>query len=660
MRFKIVLKLLFLFLFILYPLYISSSKIYADVFNPFITYHRIDTKMIETGSIKIDGELDFDFVTHKLGNNWTVRPDIKGINKIFNYMPDLNPENKWEILQQERFLFNIGAKPFNWFFAELGFEIMGDYADRYWVPVNEEHRLHNDNQKFDWNNAKIGVIQEWMVLTYYRNYSHHGWKYEDDMFEMFPVEDVPDNLLRYSGHHAPEYFQLKTEGSFGSLDVIYGIEALENYKSGIYVNYKNIFKKNINFFYSDHKIPFGTNNERMRNFQLNTKLNISNSYVQLGMLYRPFRLNKMYQYTHDVGVDNGLDGTKYDVKIGTTNEIDALGCSLKLSIPEIIGINTLSLGYEYRGLVAGNRQKAEASIEKQIMESVNTYLSYYYQKPLIGAMPTIYSGINGNGEGPIAMSARSSESPFWVWWENPVSGFNNRETSAISLVLTYDPTPDTWFYKLDKYLLEAYNLNSQEDASFSCAVKFNYAKYSGTLDRQVHWDYEDNVSWEPIGMNGTAANNKYIGSIYFLTQFIINQTKILYDLEIGKDMASLSYAYSDKDSFLTPITGYFKTSFTVNLTPYLFKAAYLKNYWGPEYWHKQFGLIYDDLCLIHASRDVGDWFNFGAEYVGARKTDFAILNFIKNVDTQTNEVGSFDEIRIFVKIFFSSIFKFGD
>jgi len=42
---------------------------------------------------------------------------------------------------------------------------------------------------------------------------------------------------------------------------------------------------------------------------------------------------------------------------------------------------------------------------------------------------------------------------------------------------------------------------------------------------------------------------------------------------------------------------------TVDAKPYLFKFAYLKNYWGPEYWHKQFGLTYDDLYLIHASRN---------------------------------------------------------
>jgi outer membrane protein OmpA-like peptidoglycan-associated protein len=615
---------------------------------------------MEIDTVQFEGELDCDFIFHKLSDNWAVKPDPMGINKVFNYMPSSKHENKWNDLYAQKFLFNVAIKPFDWFFAEFGFEIRGDYADRYWVPVNEEHRLKNNDKRFDWNNAKIGVVKDWGSLTYYRSYAHQSWKYEGDMFEMFPAEDLPDNLLRYSGHHAPEYFQLKTSEVFGDLDVIYGIEALENYKNGIYVKYKNIFGSNINFFYSDHIIPFGVDDERMKNFQLNTDFDILENNLQIGVLYRPFRLKQTYQYVDDVGVGNGLDGSRYNVKIGTTNEVDALGGSAKLNASWVPGIDTLVLDYEYRGLVAGNRQKMKASVERQIAKTFNACFGYCYQKPLLKAMPTIYSGTNGDGKGPLSMSGRSCESPFWVWWRNPVTGFDNRETSEISLVFTYDPTPETWFYRFEPNNPAEYNLNPKEDAPFSFAAKFSYAKYYGTLDRQVHWDYKGDITWEPIGMNGTAATDKYVGSTYLLAQFVKNNTKILYDVEIGEDVATLAYAYSNRESFLSPIVGYFKTSLTINAKPYLFKTAYLKNYWGPEYWHRQFGLGYDDLYLVHISRDLGGMFNIGVEYVCARKTDSKILDTIKDIDTKTNEMGSFDEIRIFFKVFFGSIFKFGE
>lgn len=660
MKVKTDLKCLIFFFFIL--LIFMCSVAFADVFEPYVHYNRIDTDSMDTGSVRFKGELDLDFVFHKLMNGWSSQPDPMGINKIFNYKwPNENPDNKWDDLYQQRLLLNIAAKPFNWFVAQFGFEILGDYADRYWIPVNEEHRLHNEAKRFDWNNAKIGIIQNWGSLFYYRSYAHSDWRYEGDMFEMFPPEELPDNLLRYSGHHAPEYFQLKTSGEFGDLDAIYGIEALENYKKGIYIKYKNIFGSRINFFYSDHIIPiiqYGDNDERIRNFQLNTDLNLLETTLHLGVLYRPFRLNRPYQYVEDVGSGNGSYGSKYNVKVANTKEFDAFGGSVKLDIPEFLTINMLSFEYEYRGLVAGNRQKAKASVEKQLTYSLNSFIQYFYQNPIINAMPTVYSGTNGNGKGPLIMSGRGSESPFWVWWRNPVTGFDNRQTSEISLVLTYDRSPETWFYNYDANKPSLSNLNPDENSPFSCALRVSFAKYFGTLDRQVHWDYKGDVAWEPIGMNGTAPTDKYIGSAYFITQFIIDKAKILIDAEIGKDAATLSYAYSNIESFLTPITGYFKTSLTLDTRPYLFKAAYLKNYWAPEYWHRQFGLTYDHLYLFHASRNLGETFNIGVEYFHSEKIDKTILDNIVGKNTKTNEVGSFDEIRIFVKLFFDVISRF--
>ncbi|MDR3306547.1 MAG: hypothetical protein LBS61_02600 [Endomicrobium sp.] len=69
----------------------------------------------------------------------------------------------------------------------------------------------------------------------------------------------------------------------------------------------------------------------------------------------------------DVGRGNGLYCSRYNVKVGTTKDYEAFGCCVKLDIPDLLTINMLSFGYEYRGLVAGNRQEAEASLEKQLI-----------------------------------------------------------------------------------------------------------------------------------------------------------------------------------------------------------------------------------------------------------------------------------------------------
>ena len=116
---------------------------------------------METGTIEIKGELTIDAVFHKLGDNWIKRSDPSGLNKFFNYVPSTDPDNKWLDTYGQTLLFNFAVKPVDWFFAELGFEFIGDYADRYWLPLNQEHRMSYNNQIFP---KLIGVMQSWLLM----------------------------------------------------------------------------------------------------------------------------------------------------------------------------------------------------------------------------------------------------------------------------------------------------------------------------------------------------------------------------------------------------------------------------------------------------------------------------------------------------------------
>jgi len=529
---------------------------------------------------------------------------------------------------------------------------------------------------FDWTNARIGIATDKFSIVYHRNYMHNGWDREGDMFQMLIKHDAPDDYLRYSGHHTADYWQFKTKGVFGDVDVMIGEEVMQDYKRGAYIKYKNIFGSNINLYYSDHVIPYGADDERMRNLQVNTDFNFwGESNVQIGALFRPFRIDEEFYYAEvaDGGFPNGLGGSKYDYYTDVTQYFadaknNAFGGAVKFSFPKKFWFDMVTVGGDYRGLVAGNRYKIETTFEKKLSNYSNAFLSYYYQKPLLEAMPLVYSGANQYLWTPLLSSGRGPESPFWVWWRNPVSGFDNRETSAFSLVYTYDPTPSTWWYRFEPNKPMESFLNPEEDAPFSFAVQLNAAQYFGQLDRQSYWDYDGSTVWEDAYSNGTRAPDRYIGSLYFLSQFNRGDIRILYDFEIGEDLATLCYPYPNSpdapasEAFLTPMIGYFKTSLSVRKPPYYFKAAYLKNAWGPEDWHRNFGSTYDEVYLAHISRDIGDMFNVGAQYVGARKNDSKILHnegFVNDSSTR-NEMGSFDEIRIYLRILFDLVVRFGE
>jgi len=652
-----------------------SSYAGSSVFPPYESFNRINTDQFNAGTINIKAELTFDAIFKRLGDGWFSYPDITGLNNYFNYDPvnliDGRKE-KWTDSYGQTLLLNFGIKPTEWFFAELGFQFIGDYAERYWIPVNNAHRMDlagKNVPRGEWTNARIGILGDWYTLTYYKNYLHMGWKYDGDMFDMLPAQDFPDDYLRYSGHFTPDYWRGQIKGFWGDLTAIYGDEVVQDYKHGIYVKYSNIFGSGFNFYYSDHIIDYGTPDERMRNLQLNREIKFLDTSLQLGVLYRPFRLGWDYNYVENVGLGNGYLGTEFNVKTGKTDYIDAFGGSAKWSLNKKFGLDLIKLGAEYRGLVAGNRWKLDASVEKALSKYVNTYLGYYYQKPLLAAMPLRFSAAGG---GPIAIKGRGPESPFWVWWNNPLTGFDNRETSAFKFVFTYDPTPSTWWYQFEPNNPTASNLNPEEDAPFSFAVKAEAKKFWGTLDRQVYWDPTGETVWEWPQSNGTEPPDRYIGSLYVLTQFNKGPVRILYDFEIGEDLAGLNYAYqrpNPSETFINSIIGYLKTSITVDFKPYLVKAAYYRNSWGPEDWHKNFGSTFDELYLAHVSRDIGEWFQVGVEYAGGRKTDRNLLSnsdFFSDIthpnapdNFNRNELGTFDELRVYFKVFFDATLTFG-
>jgi outer membrane protein OmpA-like peptidoglycan-associated protein len=643
-----------------------------DTVQPYVHYNRGDAEVLDVGVVKLGGEIDINYVSHKLGSGWVIMSDVdngSGLNKLYDYSyrnpfdwgkysKGNYPErlDDWSGEVGSRMLLNLGMRPFEWFFADVGVEIFGGYASRFWIPVNNGHRLEYNGDKFDWSSAKIGFVYDSASLVYYRNHYRKGWENDGDLFDLFPSDYIPDNFLRYSGEHTPEYVQLKSAGIFGDIEVSYGIEALQNFFDGVYLKYRKIFGSRINLFYTDHRVKFGNpdnEKERMRNLEINTSFNLGIGELEVGGLYRPFRVGWQYQYAEGVGGGSGVDGSDFIVKTGVTSDADAFGGGMRFTIPlKRFIIDNIVLGGEYRGYVAGNRWKARASFEKYLKTlSANVSLGWFYQKPLMEAMPTIATG---DGEGPIdALNSRAWESPFWVWWRNPLTGFDNRETNAFSLVYTYDPTPETWFYGNDANVPGLHNLNPSEDAVFSFAMKLNFAKYSGRLDRQLIWTYDGSARWEDFGMFGTAGTG-YLGSFYMLSQFIHGKFKFVHEFEVGEDVATLDYSYSNRETFLVPIINYLKTSITIDVLPYVFRAEYRRNYWGPEDWHKQFGLTYDNLYLFHISRDFGKHFNFGVEYIEAQKTDKWILYQIDGVEKSNNELGTFSEINVFFKIYFGA------
>lgn len=616
---------------------------------------------LDVSDISIRTELLLEGIFNKTDDRWYTVP--AGVNNYFRYnSADRSLYNKdWKDRWGQTLFFDVAFRPTEWFSAQFGLEFIGDYASRYWMTVNNPHRMFNDSEifpKFSWNTAKVEVHNDWAKLAYNRNQAHYNWQYEGDMFNIYQAHSDPYNDLRVTGRTVPEWWQLNMKGQAGDIELQYG-EPIVDYKEGFYLKYKEIFGSNFNFFYADHVIPYGKEGERMRTAEVSTDFNISGSTLQLGAMYRPFRINEEYDYVDsEVPAGQGTNGSKYVIKQDKTTMADAFGGSAKLSVPKSLWFDMVTAKITYQGLSAGNKQQIDAGVQQALSESLTGALNYMYRKPLLRAVPATASSY-----GPDLTTARGFSQPFWVWWRNPSTGWDNRETDEFVFTFTYDPTPDTWFYLYEPNTIEEWNLNPQEDSLVTFASQIKLTRYLGGTDKQIYRNENDEIVWENFSGNpvyGAFPSDRYLGSFYFLTRMFFEDVEVLYDFEVGEDVATLSAPYTHQEAFLKEITGYFKTNLGVNVAPYKFKIGYAKDAWGPEDWNKNFGATYDELYYAQISRDFSKCMTLGIDYVAGRKTDTVVLKNIDGDLDSRNELGSFDEVRIFARFVFDALFKFGN
>jgi outer membrane protein OmpA-like peptidoglycan-associated protein len=601
---------------------------------------------LEVGAVSIQGSLLLEGYVHKLGDGWeTTKAGYKGMNFYHTFVATSTTSPSTNSVFGETLFLDLAIRPYKNFYGYFGFEATGDYADRYWMPINFEHRMSVDNNHFDWFKSDIMYKTDLLTLRYFRNIGHYNWSYDGDLFNLFPEQNEPNRYLRVSGRPAPEGYQFILNTQTNKLNILYGKEILWDFNDSLFLNYNfYLWDRNFYFIYRDEEIPYGDPDERLRSAELSTSFDISSTQLQVAGLFQPFRLNRSYSYVDDVGEGNGDLGSRYIEKFGVTGSQDALGFTSKLSFKPYEFINEAYLQYTYRGLVAGNKQEASATVFSWLSRYLLGSIEYTYRKPLIGPMPLIKAD-----SGPAIFEPRGPESPFWVGWNKSDSGWDNREASILSFIFTFDTTPNSWFFKYQPNILEDYNLNPEEDSPVSFAAKYSLVKYFTTTDRLYYWDQNGNIVWEPPLLGGAWATDSYLGSFTLISKIIAAEWRYVLDTGFGESLAENSFAYNDNTNQFEPITPYFSCGIKADRRPYSIAVRYGQNVWGPEQWHREFGFAFDQLYQLSVARDFGDYVNAGVEYVGARELTHQYTAI---------ELGDYDELRFFVKIAFGPIMPY--
>jgi len=602
---------------------------------------------LASGNFRIRSVFNWEVIGKRLDKDWEVEDG--DLAKAFNYEPGAVLERDWSVMGGQTFKLGMDFRPHKNIDGEIDVLTLLNYADRFWMPVNDLHRLDIEKEAVRWTKGRLSYKGDNLRINLFRGIPHHHWKNEGDIFGLYPEQHDIETYLRVGGKPVPQGGEIFARTPLGNFTVVGGPEVVWKGGESIFGRYNFLlFNLSSCITYRNQQIEWGEEDEHLRSGSLLINLPVVGKYpLQLGVLYQPFRLDEEYEYVEETSPGDGILGSKYILKEDKTKEKDAYGFKVKAKTDIIPEIDEATFEYTYLGLVAGNEQELTGLFSRRLSPSMLATLGYIYQEPLEGPLPYLYEGSEDN-IGPTVISPRGKDSPFWVNWDN-------RRANIAKLYLTFDPTPSTPFYKWEPNILEEWNLNPDEDAHISFGLGYSLSYYPTTTDRWYYYNRDGDVIWEGEGdptvkpteprSTGCWATKKPLNSLSLASRLNLpDDYSFLFQVDAGELPALSSICYTTSRVNNKPITQAFKLRAKAIRPPYIFGIMYGEDIWGPEDWHERLGVSFDKVIILSLKRDIGTFSRAGLDYIIVREVD---------TDYLTDEIGSYDEVRFNYEIRFS-------
>ena len=600
------------------------------------TAHPIDDysgDKLATGRARLDLSMEAGLTGHRPKKSWDVATSPTGINDVWTYTRGSSFQEPRTSRGFQNAYLNLGMHPIEHLSFDVGAELIGNDDQRFWFPVNDEHRLYKDDRFIRLARGEAQYDTETFMIRGFTGEPVYGWLGQNDLFGLLPTQNQVEYDRRLSGDLVPTGGEARLKTELGTLSVLGGSHIRWGYGPSGFAKYDfpalGTWENSV--VYRNEEIPWDlkSNDERRWAVSYNSSYAMSDrASVHGGLLYQPFRIGQAYQ--DDSEVTNGVFTTDHK----TTKRKDAFGFRLRGEFIPPAAIDRTGVGYTYLGPVAGNKHEIDADAGKTISADWTFSGAYIYRKPVIGPSPLFYEGTAAN-PGALLSAPRGPDDPIHVWWDN-------REAHIGSLTLLFDPTPATPFFKHQRNVLEEWNIDPLEDATWSAALQYRVAHYPTNTDRLFYYEEDRTLKWDPAFRSGALATAHPFSSGVGVLRWRQNRWKATLELAGGEALAGNALAYTAQTNFYKPSTIFFSGGLTVEYRPVKAFVRYGKDVWGPADYHTSFGWAYHR--VYQAGLSVQFWRDFeaGLRYVGTRMNE----QFI-GADT-----GAFNEYRAYLTYHF--------
>ncbi|PWH84580.1 glycosidase [Algibacter marinivivus] len=341
------------------------------------------------------------------------------------------------------------------------------------VIITDPNRVQIYNAEFEWKGKDADV------RGFYRT-GHYHWGYEGDFFGLYRGSFYGPNLDIYNGEIFG--FEIDGKGAFNGLKAAFGPQLWWGANPAVLLKYSTklghwdasaIFHEdidNIGNAISSIAIPV----PRTRRASLHFKRKFGSVGFEVGGLWGGQPLNGR---TFQVAEGESGNYTILEDKIGSE---DNWGAKAKVTYQKgsfnwyALGASTglvANGGADETQTFAGWKLKDNGSGNQNSFLTGFTYSigdlqiapNFLWQEPLVDAMP---NDMDPNSAGRLR---NIQDDPFAVR--------GNRKTTAGELLLTYDPTPGSWYYEWDN--------DRAEDAKFAMNLGFVFRHLPTTMDAAI-------------------------------------------------------------------------------------------------------------------------------------------------------------------------------
>ncbi|TQF13872.1 hypothetical protein FJV41_21645 [Myxococcus llanfairpwllgwyngyllgogerychwyrndrobwllllantysiliogogogochensis] len=354
----------------------------------------------------------------------------------------------------------------------------------------------NGFDRFALYQAEFKLDRADFALEGFYRVGHYHWGEEGDFFGLYREANYGPNIDIYHGN-APFGVVLSGKRSFEGFKLAVGPELYWGANPSVVAKYRKGFGDMALTLVHQEDIARGATQqtasvirERVaRRTALTFEWNRGPLALDIGgILAAPQRIGEEFTWTREATGGASYMGSGQEVLRDKVQFLDTLGAKARATY-DLGGVRLFAQG-SFRGLVAdggpepsivltgwslresgrGNHFGAQAGAAFQL-GTIEVAPNVLYQKPLIGPNPNIpdtYDQDSGTYF-PAVRARNVLQDAFTV--------LDNRETLGAELLITFDPTPGTWFWAWDREM--------REDAPFAAGLDLVYRRQPTSRDASI-------------------------------------------------------------------------------------------------------------------------------------------------------------------------------